>query len=631
MFNRFVVTCRSVFWSRRLWVSFLVILSLATSSLSANAQTKLDPEVLKKVKAATVHLKVKFAEGKPSEGSGFFTVPNGLIITNAHVIGMLDNDSPKPAKIEVTLNSGEAGSKTGEAKILYVDGDSDLALLIAPGGPKDLPEPLILAPPGSVTETQDVFVVGFPLGKQAGPNVTITATTVTSLRKEGNSFKAIQVNGGMHPGNSGGPVVNKDGKVVGIAVAAYSGTQLHLAIPIEHLNAVTNGKISNSEYGVAYKEGDKIHLPLHFQKLDPLKKMKSISVATWVGIPGPTRPSTNGKAPEPLAGDSPLMMHQFKVDEQGVYTGELVLDAAKDPKKVYMFRYVVDRGKSNAYYPSGTLTARIGTPVQRKAVNLNYLPPAEKTDVLGLQTESAFRVRESDGSDHSLSMKLTGTVKEKSSAQSKAGTSKKRLNYDGIEAVFMVDKKPIEGADDLTKMLKGVSLVSSDIDVAKDGTHGQSKFDMAKVPAPNRRLLSIVVEQAQQAFDSLAIPLPLKETTEQSTWSGKQTYILGALGKAVVANAEIDYKYEGLVDRNNKQFAVISFAGTLKPFSARSGQLTGKVKGKIELAVDTGLVVFATENVKAELDLDFDGKPAKAIGTMSVRVTRNPPPPKKKK
>ena len=619
------------FRSRALRLPILVLLSLAAFAFPVNAQSKLDPAILKKVKAATVHIKVKFAEGPPSEGSGFLTTPIGIIITNAHVIGMLDNDSPKPAKVEVTLNSGEAGSKTGAAKILYVDGETDLAILLSPGSPKDLPEPLLLAPTGSVTETQDVFVVGFPLGKRAGANVTITATTVTSLRKEGNTFKAIQVNGGMHPGNSGGPVINSEGKVVGIAVAAYTGTQLHLAIPIESLNAVTNGKISNSQYGVAYKDGDKIHLPLRFQKLDPMKKMKAISVATWVGNPGPTRPSTNGKEPEPQAGDSPLKMHVFKPDDQGIYEGEVVLDAAKDPKQVYMFRYVVDRGKSNAYYQSGTLTARIGTPVERKPATLAYLPPAEKTDVLAVLTESAFRIRESDGDDHSLSMKLAGTVKEKSTAQAKDGTSKKRLNYDGLEAIFLFDKKPIEGADELTKILKGVSLVGSDIDVAKDGTHGQSKFDMSKVPSASKRLLSMVVEQAQQSFDSIAIPLPMKETPSQTTWSGKQTFILGALGKAVAANADITYKYEGLLTRNDKQVAIVSFAGTLKPFSARTGQLTGKVDGKIELAVDTGLVVFATENVKAELDLDFDGRPAKAIGTLNVQVRRNPVLVKKKK
>ncbi|HEV3437268.1 MAG TPA: serine protease, partial [Gemmata sp.] len=210
---------------RLLGLSVLVILIGGLQSY-ATAGDKIDPTALKKVKAATVHIRVQFADGDVSEGSGFVTNTKGLIVTNAHVVGMLDNDSRKPSKIEITFNSGEANSKTVQATVGYVDGESDLALLKMAG--KDIaivPDLLPVALSSKLTETQDVFVVGFPLGKQAGPNVTVTATTVTSLRKEGANIKQVQVNGGMHPGNSGGPVVDKDGNLVGIAVAAYAGTQ----------------------------------------------------------------------------------------------------------------------------------------------------------------------------------------------------------------------------------------------------------------------------------------------------------------------------------------------------------------------------------------------------------------------
>ena len=211
--------------------------------------------VLKKVKAATVYIKVKFADDSSAEGSGILLGRyRGMIITNAHVVGMLDNDSPKPVKIDVTLNGGQADAKTISAQVGYVDGDSDLALLAtAAKDNKEFPEYLSILPKlsQSLVETQELFVVGYPLGKQAGPNVTVTPTSVTSLRTENNNIKWVQVNGGIHPGNSGGPLVTAEGFVAGIAVAAYSGTQVHLAIPVEVLNAVWNGKITNSHYGVS--------------------------------------------------------------------------------------------------------------------------------------------------------------------------------------------------------------------------------------------------------------------------------------------------------------------------------------------------------------------------------------------
>src|ERR1041384_2749181 len=92
----------------------LCALALFLWGTRASAADKISPEALKKVKAATVHIKVTFAHGDVSEGTGFATRLRGLVVTNAHVVGMLDNDSPKPKKIEVTFNSGETNSKTIE-------------------------------------------------------------------------------------------------------------------------------------------------------------------------------------------------------------------------------------------------------------------------------------------------------------------------------------------------------------------------------------------------------------------------------------------------------------------------------------------------------------------------------------
>ena len=81
------------------------------SAPSVNAE-KIEPAVLKKVKQATVYIKVKAADGSISEGSGFFNGVKGIIVTNAHVVNMLDNESRKPVKIEVTINSSDENGRT---------------------------------------------------------------------------------------------------------------------------------------------------------------------------------------------------------------------------------------------------------------------------------------------------------------------------------------------------------------------------------------------------------------------------------------------------------------------------------------------------------------------------------------
>ncbi|QJW97142.1 S1 family peptidase [Frigoriglobus tundricola] len=621
----------------------LVTLALVTwGTAAAAADTKIDPAALKKVKAATVHIRVTFADGDVSEGSGFATRLRGLVVTNAHVVGMLDNDSPRPTKIEVTFNSGEANSKTIQSKIGYVDGEADLALLMVPSKDfKEYPDLLPVGYSAQLTETQDVFVVGFPLGKQAGPNVSVTATSVTSLRKEGGAIKRVQVGGGMHPGNSGGPLVDKDGKVVGVAVSGFAGTQVHLAIPTEQMNGIFNGRIKNPVFDVPYRDGDKIKVPVRFEKADPLNLMKTIAVETWVGKPGPNRPEGN-KAPPPLPDDSPITTTELKPDAKGVYAGELELDGTKDPKMAYWLRYKVGRGGDQTiWYPGSVLASRLGTPVDRKPVAIKYEPPLNKTDSVLLTSDASFRIREADGDDHTLSMVLKGTLKETVTDQTKDGKWRKRVTYEGLNTTATVDQKPITGAERLTKALADITLLASEIDVAKDGTVARNLADFSKVPQASRGPLALASDQVQQSLDSLALPLPPKEVAPQATWQGKQFYELGALGYTVPATAEVTYTYEGFyVGRTGRPIAVVTFKGPLQRVAppkpkkgARPGKeptLNGRVEGKIELFADTGVFLSANERVRAELDLDFDGKPAKAIGVLNVQATRlGPPPPKK--
>jgi S1-C subfamily serine protease len=67
--------------------------------------------------------------GRIAQGSGFFALEPGLVFTNAHVLGMLEPDSRRPQKVDITVRSGETNSRILPAEILGVDGDTDLAVL----------------------------------------------------------------------------------------------------------------------------------------------------------------------------------------------------------------------------------------------------------------------------------------------------------------------------------------------------------------------------------------------------------------------------------------------------------------------------------------------------------------------
>jgi S1-C subfamily serine protease len=200
------------------------------------------PEVVERVKKATLRVLARFKDGKGASGSGFVEKQSGLVLTNAHVVGELE-DGPGCDAINLVVNSGE-GDKEYRlgGELLAVDRVHDLALVrpfildvgerhIVPGG-------LTIPRSPKLTELQRVFVFGFPLGAEVGKEITVSETSISSLRKDSTGkLVKIQVKGGMTQGNSGGPVVDAMGNVIGVAVSGILGTELNFAIPSEVVHA----------------------------------------------------------------------------------------------------------------------------------------------------------------------------------------------------------------------------------------------------------------------------------------------------------------------------------------------------------------------------------------------------------
>jgi S1-C subfamily serine protease len=284
---------------------------------------QLAPHVLKKVKRATVYMRVTMANGTEAQGSGFFGVEPGIILTNSHVVGMLKADRP-PRRIEAVISSGEANEKHITAQVLGVDKSSDLAVLRAAGD--DLPAPLDVKSAADLLETQEVYVFGFPFGADLGKNITVSKSSVSSLRKEAGYLSKVQVNGGMHPGNSGGPVVNVRGEVIGVAVSGIVGTQVDFAVPGDFVHVILNGRVA--EMGVttprAGPDGSAT-TSVTMKVIDPLNRVQEVALDVWTGDRGDPRPPTRTQ-PAALGGDSPHEHVQLAYN-QGTARAEVTLPA----------------------------------------------------------------------------------------------------------------------------------------------------------------------------------------------------------------------------------------------------------------------------------------------------------------
>lgn len=189
--------------------------------------------------------------GKPQEadrgvGSGFIIESNGLILTNAHVV-------EGATTIYVTLTD----KREFKAKLLGMDKRTDVAVVKIDA--RDLPR-LPLGDSSKVRVGEWVLAIGSPFGLEN----TVTAGIVSAKSRDtGDYLPFIQTDVAVNPGNSGGPLLNTAGQVIGINSQIFSRSGgymgISFAIPIDEAMRVadqlrTNGKMTRGRIGVALGE-----------------------------------------------------------------------------------------------------------------------------------------------------------------------------------------------------------------------------------------------------------------------------------------------------------------------------------------------------------------------------------------
>lgn len=163
--------------------------------------------------------------GGKSSGTGFFIDDRGTLATNHHVV-------EGAGRIEVELIDG---TTIDSVELLTSDPEVDLALLRI--DPKQVPESVALTvttlgDSEAVAVGEPVSVIGNPLGLDH----TLT-TGVVSARRIYEGERYIQMSAPISPGNSGGPVFDTHGQVIGVSVAGLIGGQnLNLAVPVSQLS-----------------------------------------------------------------------------------------------------------------------------------------------------------------------------------------------------------------------------------------------------------------------------------------------------------------------------------------------------------------------------------------------------------
>lgn len=170
--------------------------------------------------------KSSFENIQKSTGSGFFITSSGIIATNAHVV-----ENAKTLKVNL---SNEIGSFDYSAKILLKDVKNDVALLqIEDDSFKELSEiPYSFIEKAEVGEKS--FTIGYPLNDVMGTNYKVTDGIISSISGIQDDMRYYQISVPLQPGNSGGPLFNSSGDVIGITSARLDSKSV--ATEIENVN-----------------------------------------------------------------------------------------------------------------------------------------------------------------------------------------------------------------------------------------------------------------------------------------------------------------------------------------------------------------------------------------------------------
>lgn len=183
-------------------LAFIFTVTAGAQKLHSNDTS----DIIAYAKKAVVFIRHRDASGQQFTGTGFFVDDKGTVVTCAHVIDpATEGDRIVKDKVWVSMYDGDVY----EAEVLDMDDEYDVAVLhIDVEG-----SPYLKTSSSDMRAGDDIIVIGFPLGDLLGEEPSVSRGSISAVRFSGIAY---QLDASINHGNSGGPVINMNGEVIGV-------------------------------------------------------------------------------------------------------------------------------------------------------------------------------------------------------------------------------------------------------------------------------------------------------------------------------------------------------------------------------------------------------------------------------
>ena len=284
----------------RLLIPAIVLAGVFAATNSIAAESPTTESIIADAMPAIVSIRADTPDGVAS-GTGFLVDPSGVVVTNLHVI-------EGATRVSIKLHSGEQHT---QIRVASFDQERDLAILRFPGF--GLPV-IALGNSDSVNVGASVLAIGNPLGLEES----VTMGIVSSIRTEKNGTRVIQTDTAISPGNSGGPLIDKNGDVIGVVTFKIRGGEnLNFAIPINYVRALLSFEELMSL--------DELALALGKSSVSLFVESEDDSLTgTWLSLTSNTKRTMQQQGDYlygTFKGDGSSATYDLKRKEDGTYSG----------------------------------------------------------------------------------------------------------------------------------------------------------------------------------------------------------------------------------------------------------------------------------------------------------------------